>query len=73
MTFARETTASTAVALGARIRDRRRELHTTQEDLAALAGVSSRFLGELERGKPTVRLGSMLAVCRALGLSVTLT
>jgi y4mF family transcriptional regulator len=73
MTIVRETTASIALALGARIHDRRKELHTTQEDLAALAGVSSRFLGELERGKPTVRLDSMLAVCEALGLSVTLT
>jgi HTH-type transcriptional regulator / antitoxin HipB len=61
-----------AKEIGATIRQRRRELNTTQDDLAALAGVSTRFLGELERGKPTVRLDALLAVTWALGLRLTL-
>jgi y4mF family transcriptional regulator len=37
------------------------------EDLALAAGVGRRFLGELERGKPTVRLAETLRVAEALG------
>lgn len=39
-----------------------------QDQLAAAAGVGVRFLVELERGKPTVRLAKVLAVLDALGL-----
>jgi len=40
------------------------------EDLALGAGVGVRFLSELERGKPTVRLAETLRVLAALGLTV---
>ena len=42
------------------------------EDLALAAGVGRRFLGELERGKPTVRLAETLRVAEALGVSITM-
>jgi y4mF family transcriptional regulator len=45
-------------------------MHLTQPQLAAAAGVGLRFLVELERGKPTVRLDRMLAVLDALGLEI---
>jgi HTH-type transcriptional regulator / antitoxin HipB len=61
-----------AIALGKQVRERRRRLQLSQEELAELAEVSLRFLGALERGKATVRLSSLLAVCDALGLRVTL-
>ncbi len=64
--------ALAAAELGSQIRERRRQLNQTQEALAELANVSPRFLGELERGKPTVRLNALLSVCTALGLRVTL-
>lgn len=54
--------------LGRIIANRRKALGVTQQDLAALAGVSTRFLSSLERGKATVRLNTMLAVLDALGL-----
>lgn len=54
--------------LAVALRQRRRELDLTQEQLADLAGVSVRFLGELERGKASVRLDHVLAVAHALGL-----
>ena len=72
VTDTRTVQDATAVALGLQIRDRRRALNISQEELAELAGVSLRFLGSLERGKSTVRLSAMLAVCKALGLTVTL-
>jgi HTH-type transcriptional regulator/antitoxin HipB len=66
-----KTEVDAAAHIGRSIRARRRELALTQEDLASLAGVSPRFLGELERGKPTVRLSALLSVSQALGLTVT--
>jgi y4mF family transcriptional regulator len=42
------------------------------EDLALAAGVGPRFLSELERGKPTVRLAETLRVIAALGLRLTI-
>lgn len=53
-------------------RQRRRQLHLTQQDLADLAGVSVRSVHEIERGKPTVRLDVLTAVATALGLELAL-
>lgn len=50
------------------IRQRRRDLSLTQEDLARLSGTSTRFVREVETGKPTVRLDKLEAVLGALGL-----
>jgi y4mF family transcriptional regulator len=44
-----------------------------QDQLAAAAGVGLRFLVELERGKPTVRLDKVLAVLGALGCRLDVT
>lgn len=49
---------------------RRKALGFTQMELAELAGVSPRFIHELENGKSTVRLDRMLAVATALGLEL---
>jgi HTH-type transcriptional regulator/antitoxin HipB len=61
-----------AQALGAAIRLRRKELHLTQGELAAAANTSLRFVSEVERGKPTARLGGVLRLLAALGLSLHL-
>ena len=58
------------VDIGEAIRTARRGIGLTQPELAAAAGVGLRFLVELERGKPTVRLDRMLAVLYALGLEL---
>jgi HTH-type transcriptional regulator / antitoxin HipB len=54
------------------IRSRRLELGLRQDELAALAGVSVRFVHTLEQGKPTVRLDKVLAVLGQLGLDLVL-
>jgi HTH-type transcriptional regulator / antitoxin HipB len=54
------------------VRTRRQELEITQEELAAATGVNRRVIGELERGKGTVRLEIVLALAQALGLDVEL-
>lgn len=56
--------------LGTLIRARRRQLHLTQVECAALVGVAPRFLGELEHGKATAQLGLTLRVAARLGLDV---
>jgi HTH-type transcriptional regulator/antitoxin HipB len=58
--------------LGDEARRRRVELGLRQEELAALAGVSTRFVHTLEQGKPTLRLDKVLAVLGQLGLDLVL-
>lgn len=54
-------------------RARRKHLGLTQADVADLAGVSVRFLRELEKGKQSVQLDSVLAVLEVLGLEASFT
>lgn len=61
-----------AIALGARIRARRRELEMTQEELADVARVTLRFVSELERGKATAQFAGIDRVLSALGLDLFL-
>jgi HTH-type transcriptional regulator/antitoxin HipB len=58
--------------MGEEIRRRRLELGLHQDELAALAGVSIRFVHTLEQGKPTLRLDKVLAVLGQLGLDLVL-
>jgi HTH-type transcriptional regulator/antitoxin HipB len=57
-------------ALGAAIRDRRRNLGLTQDDLALSIGVNRKVIGQLEGGKETVQLDIALRAARALGLNI---
>jgi y4mF family transcriptional regulator len=60
----------TSADLGTLVRQRRLEQRVRQADAAALAGVGTRFLSELERGKQTAELGKVLQVLDRLGLVV---
>ncbi len=66
------TTIFTAQTLGVTLRDARKRMGLTQPDLALAAGVGVRFVVDLERGKPTVRLEQVLRVIDALGGSLVL-
>jgi y4mF family transcriptional regulator len=57
----------TVEEIGAIIRQTRVAQGLRQDQLAAAAGVGLRFLVELERGKPSVRLAKVFAVLTALG------
>jgi HTH-type transcriptional regulator/antitoxin HipB len=63
---------TTPEELGAALKAARIARGLRLEDLALAAGVGRRFLGELERGKPTVRLAETLRVAEALGVSITM-
>lgn len=54
-------------SIGGFVRERRRANGLTQTQLGELAGVGVRFIVELERNKPTVRLDRVNAVLRVFG------
>ena len=58
--------------IGDVVRRVRKAAGLRQDDLAGLAGVGTRFLIELEAGKPTMRLDKLLAVLAALGIGMHL-
>ncbi len=64
--------ANRSVTWGEEIRRRRLELGLHQDELAALAGVSTRFVHTLEQGKPSLQLDKILAVLSQLGLDLVL-
>jgi HTH-type transcriptional regulator/antitoxin HipB len=63
----------TPASLGRLLRQRRKSDRLTQAEAAALCGVGTRFLSELERGKATAELGKVLRVLRGLGLELAVT
>lgn len=60
----------TTIELGALIRQVRKQQGLTQQELAAVANVSTRFLHDLESGKSGVALGLVLQVLAALGVNL---
>ena len=56
--------------IGLFIRDYRRNKGLSQSDLATAAGVSRRWLANLESGKSTVELGLVLRTLAALDLAL---
>jgi y4mF family transcriptional regulator len=59
-------------SLGNAVRDARRALRATQDQLALTSGTNRRFIVELEQGKPTAQIGKVLQVLRTLGISLVL-
>ena len=59
--------------IGVVVRGTRTAQGLRQDQLAAAAGVGVRFLVELEAGKPTVQLGKVLDVLKALGCRIEVT
>jgi HTH-type transcriptional regulator / antitoxin HipB len=58
--------------IGTAIRHKRRAIGMRQAELAALSGVGTRFLSELENGKATAEIGKALRVLQRLGLDLWL-
>lgn len=65
-----ETRFDSPQDLGRLVRERRTAQHLTQEQLAAVAAVTPRLLGEVERGKPTAQLDGVMRILAALGLDL---
>jgi y4mF family transcriptional regulator len=62
----------TPTLLGESVRLARKSQGLLQEELAGVAGVGTRFIVELEAGKPTLQLDKVLAVLGTLGLILRL-
>lgn len=59
-----------AVDLGERIRERRKELGMTQEEVAFTSRVTPRIISEVEHGKPAAQFATIIRVLEALGLDL---
>jgi HTH-type transcriptional regulator / antitoxin HipB len=58
--------------IGRTLRLLRKRQALTQAEAAGLTGVGVRFMSELENGKPTVRLETLIKVLRGYGLQIQL-
>lgn len=58
--------------IGEFVRIRRKAGGLSQRELGELAGVGTRFVSELERGKPTVRVDAVNKVLAVFGKSLGL-
>ena len=56
--------------IGGAIYEARRKLRLTQKELAKRAGVSTRWLREVEHGKATSQIGLVLRIMGFLGLEL---
>ena len=52
------------------IREKRLKLGMTQTDASALCNVGTRFLSELENGKPTLQIDKVLKVANFFGIKI---
>jgi HTH-type transcriptional regulator / antitoxin HipB len=71
--MAHEQSIQAVQALGDSLRSARKALGLTQSQLALASGVGTRFIVELEAGKPTLRIESVLRVVQSLGGVLTVT
>ena len=55
---------------GKRIRARRREMEITQEQVAERAGVSTSFIGHIERGEKVASVETLAALSAALDMDL---
>lgn len=60
------------VALGTQLRERRRQLGLTQEEVARASGVSRVTLLRVEKGMSSVSAGALVSVAEALGETLSL-
>ena len=54
------------IALGQRIRELRRQSHLTQAQLAEKTGVSTSYIGHIERGSRVLSMETFVQLCIAL-------
>lgn len=62
-----DTISESPRAIGEFVRTRRLASKLTQQELGELAGVGTRFVSELERGKTTLRMDAVNRVLRVFG------
>ena len=68
----RQTLAKDPAEIGKIVRQARKDAGLRQAQAAALCGVGTRFLSDLENGKTTLHLGKVLKVLHGFGLRVSI-
>ncbi|GAB4235615.1 MAG: helix-turn-helix transcriptional regulator [Ekhidna sp.] len=58
--------------IGEAVRERRKFLKITQDDLADISGISERTLRNIEKGLANPELESLMKLCEVLGLELTI-
>jgi HTH-type transcriptional regulator/antitoxin HipB len=71
MKLAEPDKLTSSAQLGKLVRQIRKEQGLTQLDLAGLAGLSNRFIIDLERGKATLQIQKVFDVLVLLGVELT--
>lgn len=66
-----ETMSDTTKQLGQRIRELRRALTYTQEELAELGGISVSFLSMIERAERVPHVETLVGLAKALGVNLS--
>ncbi|MFV0420804.1 helix-turn-helix domain-containing protein [Oleidesulfovibrio sp.] len=61
--------ANSLESIGRKIRIRRRHANLTQQALAERAGISYKYLGEIERGQGNLSVEILLKIVSALGIA----
>ena len=64
--------ALTSELLGQAIKARRTQSNLRLEDAAALCGIAKQTLMNIEHGKPTCQIDSVLQICKALGIKLSI-
>ena len=59
-----------SIYIGKRIRALRTRQNLTQEQLAGLAGLSAKYLGEVERGEGNISVDKLSKLAAVLGLAI---
>lgn len=63
-------TEAISLNYAALLREKRLEMHLTQEQLATRVGKQRSYIARLERGTVDMQLSTLIAICTALGLKL---
>ena len=63
---------SDAASLGTVLRETRKAMKITQEELSLQTGISRPTIRSIEKGKETAHVGLVLQLCQDLGISINL-
>jgi len=59
------------IKFGNKVREERTKLGTSQEELAARAGVHRTYIGMIERAEKNVTLKNIERICKALNMTIS--
>lgn len=57
-------------AVGSKIREQRKKLNITQEELAEMCEISPSYIGHIERGSRNLSMNTAIQLCSVLGIGL---